>query len=68
MSHEKEIHRESNVKIGRIVNLLDLLLGELELQCLDVALEVLNLATTDDRKDIRGLVPDVFVRTASLCR
>ena len=54
-----EVHREPDIERRCAINLIEILIGEAHAQCLHVGLEMLNLALTDDREDVRCLVHDV---------
>ena len=51
--------REANIERHRIVNLIHLLIRKLEFQRIDVILEMLRVAASDDGEDVRVLVHHV---------
>lgn len=50
---------KAQIKWCRIINLLDIVLGEFQAQRIDVSLDVVELATTNNGEDIRCLVHDI---------
>lgn len=56
---KEHAHGEANVKVQYVLNLIDLLTGELQGQRFNVAFQVLNLATADNRIDIWGFMDDI---------
>lgn len=59
---QSEVMRKADIKWVHLVNLVDILLVQAHAQGLDIALDVLDLATTADGKDVGGLVHDVCER------
>ena len=55
----REIARETDVERQRALELLDLLVGQVDRQALDVGFEVLDLAPADDREDVLRLLHHV---------
>jgi hypothetical protein len=45
---KEEVHREANLEVNRRVDVQDLLRTQLNSKCLDVALQVFDLAASDD--------------------
>ena len=50
---------EAGIKSHRIIDLLDIFLSKLQGERHNIGLEMVHLSTTDDGKDIRGLVHDI---------
>lgn len=59
LAHEEEVQRESHVEGIYVVDLLDILVGQLEREGGNVAFQVFYLATSNDREDVGSLVEDV---------
>ena len=57
-----EVHWEATVERHGSFDFLDMLRGEYDVECLYVAVKVLNLATTQDREYIGSLLHHVCYR------
>ena len=57
-THKLSIHLALEERL-RSLDLLDLRVGECDVEGLDVALELLDLAAADDGEDVRGLLHHV---------
>ncbi len=55
----EEILREPGIQMVDTVDVLDLFRGERNVQCLQITLQMLDLATADDAEHTDGLVHDV---------
>ncbi len=58
MTYE-EIVREPGIKLADAVDVLDLFRGKRNIQCLQIALQMLDFTTTDDGEYVGGFVHDV---------
>ena len=52
LAAEQEVQGKSCVEGFRVIDLVDFVLRQLDAEGLDVALEMLDFAAADDRKDI----------------
>lgn len=59
LAHEEEVQWESHVEGICVVDLLDVLLGQLQREGGDIAFQVIDIATSDDWEDIWGLVENI---------
>ena len=51
--------REARIEGVNTVNILDLLGREADIQSLEIVLEMLHFAPSNNREDVRGLVHDI---------
>jgi hypothetical protein len=68
LAHEQEVQREADVERICIVDLLNVLAGELKRESGDVTVKMRLLAPSDDREDIGSLVEDISKAVISLCQ